>query len=84
MREPVRKSETVFALTGIGIYLAGTSAAGILDGAAGMPRLFSALFHSGMAVLLLLWIRRNGMTERYGLSQAAFGRIPRISLGEAA
>ena len=105
MREPARKSETVFALTGIGTYLAGTSAAGILDRAAGMPRLFSALFHSGMAVLLLLWIRRKGMTERYGLipprcrpsrvlfylpliltaaCQAAFGRIPRISPGEAA
>ena len=63
----MKKNELTFALVWIAIYVAGTSAAETLNETIGVAKVFSVIFHAAMAVLLFLWVRRNGLTEKYGL-----------------
>ena len=77
MRKLYEKNELVFALAWIAVYVAGTGLAETLDGAFGTSRTMTAVFHLGMTAGLLIWVRKNGMTEKYGLL------LPRYPLAQA-
>lgn len=61
------KSEFRFALLWITIYITGNSLAAELSGALGIKHCAAAVFHLGMSLFLLFWIRKNGLMVWYGL-----------------
>ncbi len=67
MKKLYEKNELTVALVWIAIYVVGTSLAEALSETAGIPKLVSAVFHAAMTVFLFLWVRKNGLTEKYGL-----------------
>ena len=67
MKKLYEKNELAFALVWIGIYVAGTSLAEALSETVGVYKLVSAVFHIALTVVLFLWVRRNGLAEKYGL-----------------
>lgn len=67
MKKLYEKNELTFALVWIAIYVAGTSLAEMLNDTVGACKLVSAVFHVVMAVFLFLWVKRNGLAEKYGL-----------------
>lgn len=67
MKKLYEKNELTFALVWIAIYVAGTSLAEMLNDTVGTDKLVSAVFHVVMAVCLFLWVKRNGLAEKYGL-----------------
>jgi len=77
MKKLYEKNELTFALVWIAIYVAGTSLAEALSETVGIQKLVSAAFHITMSVILLLWVRRNNLTEKYGLF------LPRYRLAQA-
>lgn len=64
------KSRLVFALVCIGVYCALQSLANPLNQAIGVPYSASAAFCVVQAVLLLRFIRRNGLSRQYGLCKS--------------
>ena len=77
MKKLYEKNELTFSLVWIAIYVAGTSLAEALSETAGMHKLVSAAFHLALTAALFLWVRRNGLTEKYGLF------LPRYRLSQA-
>ena len=77
MKKLYEKNELTFALVWIAVYVAGTSLAEALSETAGTYKLFSAMFHIALTAGLLLWVRRNGLAEKYGLF------LPRYRLARA-
>ncbi len=67
-----RKSEIGFALLWIGIYIVGSSITEESDRAVGCSKLLTFVFHLVFSVLLLAFIRKNGLTEKYGLCSSPF------------
>ena len=67
MTKLYRKNETAFAVAWIVIYVAGTGLAETLSAVTGMFKLFPAAFHIALAVYGYAWVKRNGLTEKYGL-----------------
>ncbi len=67
MKKLYEKNELTFALVWIVIYVAGTSLAEMLSETIGVYKLVSAVFHAALTAGLFLWIRRNGLDEKYGL-----------------
>ena len=57
-----RKSELGFALIWIGVYVIGSPLSALLGG-----HIATAAFHLGAGLFLLLWVRGQGLAERYGL-----------------
>ena len=77
MNKLYQKNELAFALVWIAIYVAGTSLAEALSETLGVYKLVSAVFHVVLAAGLFLWVRRNGLAEKYGLF------LPRYRLSQA-
>ena len=77
MKKLYEKNELAFALVWIAIYVAGTSLAETLNETLGTYKLVSAAFHAVMAAGMFLWVRRNGLAEKYGLF------LPRYKLAQA-
>ena len=77
MKKLYEKNELAFALVWIVIYVAGTSLAETLNETLGTFKLVSAAFHAVMAAGMFLWVRRNGLAEKYGLF------LPRYKLAQA-
>lgn len=77
MKKLYQKNELAFALVWIAIYVAGTSLAEALSETLGVYKLVSAVFHVVLAAGLFLWVRRNGLAEKYGLF------LPRYRLSQA-
>ncbi len=77
MRKLYEKNELIFALVWIAIYVVGTSVAEALSETIGVQKLVSAGFHIALTAALFLWVRRNGLTEKYGLF------LPRYRLARA-
>lgn len=77
MRKLYEKNELIFALVWIAIYVVGTSVAEALSETIGVRKLVSAGFHIVLTAVLFLWVRRNGLTEKYGLF------LPRYRLARA-
>ena len=67
MNHLYRKNETGFALLWIFIYITGTSFAEALSEITGVFKLFPALIHVAMAGFLFIWLKRNGLSEKFGL-----------------
>ena len=67
MKKLYDKNELTFALVWIAVYVVGTSLAETLNEILGVFKLCSVVFHIAMTIVLLLWIKRNGLTEKYGL-----------------
>ena len=77
MTKLYEKNETAFAVMWILIYIFGTCLAEALSEMAGIYKLFPAIFHAGLAAFILVWVKRNGLTEKYGLF------LPRYRLSQA-
>ena len=77
MTKLYKKNEITFALVWIAIYVVGTSLAEALSEALGVFKLVSAAFHIALTVILILWVSRNNLTEKYGLF------LPRYRLSSA-
>ena len=67
MKKLYEKNELTFALVWIAVYVAGTSLAEALSETIGAYKLVSAVFHVALTAALFLWVRRNGLAEKYGL-----------------
>lgn len=67
MKKLYEKNELTFALVWIAIYVIGTSLAEALSETVGAYKLVSAIFHMVMTACLFLWVKRNGLAEKYGL-----------------
>ena len=67
MKKLYEKNELNFALVWIAVYVAGTVLAETLSETVGIFKLFSAVFHLAMSAGLFLWVKRNGLAEKYGL-----------------
>ncbi len=70
MKKLYVKSELAFALVLIAAYCLFQSLAGPLDRLIGVDSSVSALFNVLMSAFLLDFIRRNGLTRRYGLCRS--------------
>ena len=77
MKKLYEKNELTFALVWIAIYVIGTSLAEALSETIGTYKLFSAAFHMAMTACLFLWVKRNGLAEKYGLF------LPRYRIAQA-
>ncbi|MBR5962416.1 MAG: CPBP family intramembrane metalloprotease [Clostridia bacterium] len=77
MTKLYEKNETAFAVMWILIYIIGTCLAEALSEIAGIFKLFPAIFHAGLAAFILVWVKRNGLSEKYGLF------LPRYRLSQA-
>ena len=67
MKKLYEKNELTFALVWIAIYVVGTSLAEALSESISVYKLVSAVFHIALTAVLFLWVRRNGLMEKYGL-----------------
>ena len=67
MKKLYEKNELTFALVWIAIYVVGTSLAEALSESISVYKLVSAVFHIALTAALFLWVRRNSLTEKYGL-----------------
>lgn len=62
-----QKNEFYFALVWIGVYCVANSLANPLSKIIGVGSSAALLFNLALTVLLLTWIRKNGLTKYYGL-----------------
>ena len=67
MKKLYEKNELTFTLVWIAVYVVGTSLAEALSETIGVYKLVSAVFHMALTAGLFLWVRRNSLTEKYGL-----------------
>lgn len=67
MRNLYRKNELAFALVWIAAYVAGTCLAETLNEVLGVFKVFSALIHISLSIFALIWLKKNGLREKYGL-----------------
>ena len=67
MREISEKSELRFALIWIGIYVVLMNAADGVSETVGAAKIVTAPICAGLVLVMYLWIRRNGLKEKYGL-----------------
>ena len=67
MNKIYKKNEVNFAIICIVIYVVGTSIAESIAQTIGIVKLPSMIFHIGFSVILLAWLRKNDLFEKYGL-----------------
>lgn len=65
-----KKSELWFALAWIITYVVGSGITDGLSNAVGVPKLITLLFYVALCVLALIFIKKNGFFEKYGLCKA--------------
>ena len=65
-----KKSELGFALLWIAVYVIGNSVSAQLSDELGHKYCVTVAFNLAMSLFLFLWIRKNGLMERYGLCKA--------------
>ncbi len=70
MKKLYEKNELVFSLLWIIVYVVCTSAADIISSDIGCEKLITFVLHSIMTVFALIWLRRNGLFEKYGLCRS--------------
>lgn len=59
-----------FALVWIGIYVMGSGLADGLSEWLGQAKSATFLFHAGLSIFALVWLRRNGLMREYGLHRS--------------
>ena len=67
MRKIYEKSELQFALIWIGIYVVLMSVADSVSNTIGIAKIVTAPACIGLVLAIYLWIRKNGLKEKYGL-----------------
>lgn len=67
MKKIYDKSETTFAIMWIIIYVVGSSICNSISESIGMPRLVSLVYMVICLAVLLMFIKRNGLSETFGL-----------------
>lgn len=73
MNKLYQKSEIVFAIFWIILYVAGSSIADGISDSIGISKLVTMIFHVVLSAAALLWIRQNGLFQKYGLCRANAG-----------
>lgn len=73
MNKIYRKNEVTFAIICIVIYVVGTSLCEALAQSMGIVKLPAMIFHLAFTILILSWIGKNGLSEKYGLIKPAYG-----------
>ena len=77
MNKIYKKNEVTFAIICIVIYVVGTSVAEAIAESMNIVKLPSMIFHLIFTVVLLTWLKKNDLFEKYGLIK------PRYSLKNA-
>lgn len=77
MNKIYKKNEVTFAIIMIVIYVVGTSIAESISEKIGVVKLVPAIFHVLFSVVLITWIFKNGLKEKYGLE------LPKYKLAKA-
>ena len=67
MNKIYKKNEVTFAIICIVIYVVGTSIAESISETVGIVKLPSMIFHIGFSAILLAWLRKNDLFEKYGI-----------------
>ena len=67
MNKIYKKNEVTFALICIAIYVIGTSVAEALSETLGVFKLPSMIFHVVFTIIILAWLKKNSLFEKYGL-----------------
>ena len=67
MNKIYKKNEVTFAVIMIVIYVIGTMISESLTASIGVTKLIPAIFHAVFTLITVVWIIKNGLTEKYGL-----------------
>ncbi len=67
MMKIYKKNEVTFAIIMIVLYVVGTSVAESVSASIGIEKLAAAIFHAVFSVVIFLWIKKNGLSKKYGL-----------------
>ncbi|SNU05177.1 hypothetical protein SAMN06297422_10331 [Lachnospiraceae bacterium] len=67
MNKIYKKNEVTFAIICIVIYVVGTSICESVSQTMGIVKLPSMIFHIVFSAVLLAWLKKNGLFEKYGL-----------------
>ena len=73
MNKLYKKSEIWFAISWIIVYVVGTSIADELSRLVGIEKVFSMPYLLAMSVVAIVWMRKNGLFERFGLCKTDNG-----------
>lgn len=72
MTKLYNKNPLIFALVWIGIYIVGTSLLEELSRTIGLEKSLTAVFHLLCSLLLLLWLKKQGLFVEYGLCRSKY------------
>lgn len=73
MNKLYKKSEIWFAVSWIIVYVVGASIADELSRLVGIEKVFSVPYLLAMSILAIIWMRKNGLFERFGLCKTDIG-----------
>ena len=73
MNKLYKKSEIWFAISWIIVYVVGTSIADELSRLVGIEKVFSVPYLLAMSIVVIVWMRKNGLFERFGLCKTDIG-----------
>lgn len=73
MNKLYKKSEIWFAISWIIVYVVGTSIADELSRLVGIEKVFSVPYLLAMSIVAIIWMRKNGLFERFGLCKTDIG-----------
>lgn len=73
MNKLYKKSEIWFAISWIIVYVVGTSIADELSRLVGIEKVFSVPYLFAMSLVAIVWMRKNGLFERFGLCKTHIG-----------
>lgn len=73
MHKLYKKSEIWFAISWIIVYVVGASIADELSRLVGMEKVFSVPYLLAMSIVAIVWMRKNGLFERFGLCKTDIG-----------
>ena len=72
MNKLYNKSELIFSIVFIVIYVVGASLCDTLSTMVGIDKIFTFIFLSILSLVLLLWIIKNNLLRKYGLCAPNF------------
>lgn len=67
MQKLYQKSEILFSIVWIAVYVAGTSVADTLSDKIGTAKLITLILHVVLCAALLIWIKKNALFIKYGI-----------------
>lgn len=72
MKRLHKKSELLFAIVWISLYVVSFGVSDYLSGLLGIEKIITAPLSVFMVLFLFVWTKRNGLSERYGLKKTKF------------